>query len=242
MLQSIMTARDDGAPETGGKLRLIRTGIDQVRPVRHEEHGNGEIGGLGNTRHLDDEALAGILDRARAGDGEAFPAIFHRFGRPILAFIFHLVDDRARSEELTQETFLRAHRSLTQMPEGIKLSTWLFGIARNVAREAIRDQRRRRREVGLEDIAFFAVHDEKAGPDESFMSEELRRTIRRAVRDLSEDQRVVFILKLFSNMRYGEISRITGSSIGKLKTDLHRARQHMRERLRPYITGRVPGK
>jgi RNA polymerase sigma-70 factor (ECF subfamily) len=241
MLQSTMTSRDDGAPGTGGKLRLVTTGLGQARKDRQEVPGLADDKGLGDGHNMDEGAIPRILDRARAGDPEAFRAIFQRFGRPILAFIFHFLGDRSRSEELTQETFLRAHRGLAKMPEGIKLSTWLFGIARNVAREAIRDQRRRRREVGLDDIAFLTVHDEKAGPDENFMSEELQRMIRRALGDLSEDQRVVFVLKLFSKMRYEEISLITGSSIGKLKTDLHRARQQMRERLQSYITGRVPG-
>ncbi len=242
MLQSTMTVRDDGAPEHGGKLRLITTGLRKARRDRQGVPGLADDKGLGNSHTLDDRAVPGVLDRARAGDPEAFRDIFQRFGRPILAFIFHFLGDRARSEELTQETFLRAHRGLAQMPVGIKLSTWLFGIARNVAREAIRDQRRRRREVGLDDIAFLAVHDEKAGPDENFMSEELQRIIRRALISLSEDQRLVFVLKLFSKMRYEEISLITGSSIGKLKTDLHRARQQMREQLQSYMTRRVPGK
>jgi RNA polymerase sigma-70 factor (ECF subfamily) len=59
---------------------------------------------------------------------------------------------------------------------------------------------------------------------------------------LSDDQRVVFVLKVLNKMRYQEISLVTGSSIGKLKTDLHRARRHMRQRLQPYLVGRVPGR
>ncbi len=242
MLPSTMTVRDDGAPGTGGKLRLVTTGLGSAREERHEGPPLADDQGLGNGGPLEDGSAPRILDRARAGDPEAFRAIYQRFGRPILAFIFHFLGDRSRSEELTQETFLRAHRGLAQMPEGVKLSTWLFGIARNVAREAIRDQRRRRREVGLDDSAYLTFHDDKAGPDENFMSEELQRIIRRALGDLSEDQRVVFILKLFNKLRYEEISLITGSSVGKLKTDLHRARQQMRERLQSYRTHGKPGK
>ncbi len=237
-----MTARDVDAPGTGGKMRLVTGGLNQVGKDRQEVQSLPVDKGPSNLHTWENGAVPRILDRARAGDPDAFRAIFQRFGRPILAFIFHLLGDRSRAEELTQETFLRAHRGLAQMPEGIKLSTWLFGIARNVAREAMRDQRRRRREVGLEDIAFLTVHDEKAGPDENFMSAELQSIIRRAIGDLSDDQRVVFVLKLFSKMRYEEISLITGSSIGKLKTDLHRARQQMRQRLQSYMTGRMPGK
>ena len=181
-----------------------------------------------------------VVALARAGDPEAFRAIFRRYGRPILTFIFHLVGDRARAEELTQETFYRAYRGLEGMRTGVRLSTWLFGVARNVVRESMRERRRTLREVGLDDVTPMALHDERAGPDESFITEELQQAIRRSLRSLSEDQRIVFVLKLLNRMRYEEISLITGSSIGKLKTDLHRARQQMRQSLQPYLAGRIP--
>ena len=243
MLQSIMTDRDEGAPESKGRLHLVVGGARQEGEGRQETRGRLIQEACGSAEEgADDSGAIRILDRARAGDPDAFHAIFQRFGRPVLSFIFHYVDDRSRAEELTQETFLRAHRGLAQMPGGIKLSTWLFGIARNVALEALRDRRRRRREVGLNDAASLSIRDGKAGPDDQFMSGELQGMIRRALADLSEDQRLVFVLKLLSRMRYEEISQITGSSIGKLKTDLHRARQQMRERLQPYLAGNEPGK
>ncbi len=187
------------------------------------------------------ESSPGIVERVRAGDPEAFRALFQRFGKPILAFIYHLLGDRTAAEELTQETFFRAFRNIGTMREGSRISTWLFGIARNVAREAVRDKSRNLRKVEMDETAFATLHDERAGPDETFMTEELQRVIRRSFGDLPYDQRVVFVLKLLNKMRYQEISLITGSSVGKLKTDLHRARQQMRLKLKPYLEGRVTG-
>lgn len=196
---------------------------------------------LGNVEAAGAKVAQDIVDRARAGDPEAFKAIFQRFGRPVLAFIYHMLGDRSSAEELAQETFVRAYRRLDRLEAGSRLSTWLFGIARNVVREAIRDKRRRPREVDLNDTTFLALRDERAGPDENFMTRELQRAIRRSVGDLSDDQRLVFALKVLRKMRYQEISLITGSSIGKLKTDLHRARLQMRQRLQPYLAGRISG-
>lgn len=181
------------------------------------------------------------LDHVRSDDPEAFRAIFQRYGKPVVAFIYHLMGDRAAAEELAQETFFRAFRGLGGVQEGVKLSTWLFGIARNVAREAIRHKRRGFREVGLDDTTSQTIHDGRSRPDESFMTEELQNLIRLSLGDLSYDQRVVFVLKMLNKLRYEEISQITGSSIGKLKTDLHRARQQMRQNLLPYLMGRVSG-
>src|SRR6266496_2827173 len=76
---------------------------------------------------------ADLVARACEGDQEAFRLIFERYSRPVISSIYDLVSDRELAEELTQETFVRAYRSLRTMREETKLSTWLFGIAKNVA-------------------------------------------------------------------------------------------------------------
>lgn len=182
-----------------------------------------------------------LIARAQGGDPAALQALFHRYGRPVLAFIYHMTGDRAAAEDLTQETFFRACRGLARVRDEVKFSTWLFGIARNVAREALRERSRSARVIGSEELSAIPVPDEKADPEEALMSDELQRLIRISLRELPEDQRVVFILKLLGRMSYEEISLITGASIGKLKTDLHRARLRMRERLLPYLAAREPG-
>lgn len=174
------------------------------------------------------------------GDSEVFRAIFNRYGKPVHAFIYYLVGDRPRAEELTQETFLRAYRALDRRQHAAKLSTWLFGIARNVVREAIREKRRRLHVVELDDVNSRNVRDERIGPDERFLTDELERAIRRALDELSIDRRVVFVLKVFKKMSYQEISSVTSFSTGKLKTDLHRARMQLRQKLEPYLAGRAP--
>lgn len=188
-----------------------------------------------------DQSAPEVSVDASGGDPEAFRAIFHRYGKPIHAFIYHLVGDRPRAEELTQETFLRAYRALDRRQPAAKLSTWLFGIARNVVREAIREKGRRLHLVGLDDANSQNVHDESIGPIERILTTELEGAIRRALDELSVDQRVVFVLKVLKKMSYQEIFSVTGFSTGKLKTDLHRARMQLRYKLEPYLAGRAPG-
>ena len=199
---------------------------------------SGETGADRSELHLCEPA-GDVVSRARAGDPEAFRIIFQRYGKPILAFVFHLLGDKSRAEELTQEVFFRAFRGIGRFQEGARLSTWLFGIARNVVWEAIRNRRRRLHEVVLDDSISRTLHDGRADPGDNFLSVELQRVIRRSIQDLSDDQRIVFVLKMLNKMRYRQISQITGSSIGKLKTDLRRARQQVREKLKPYLAGRV---
>jgi len=237
MLFSMAAARDDNENESRRRLRLVHPAEPDYfcTMENHVCSGDSKPG-------TDDPAGDNLSwHSAGAGDPETFQAVFLRYGKPVAAFILHMIGDRLRAEELAQETFFRAYRGRDRVRQGSRISTWIFGIARNVALEAIRDRSRRRRTIGLEDLGTQTVQDQKADPSENFMAEELRRAIRRSLAELTEDQRLVFVLKLLQKMRYEEISLITGSSIGKLKTDLHRARQQLRERLRSYLAGRMPG-
>ena len=130
--------------------------------------------------------------------------------------------------------FVRAYRGIRGMNPETKLSTWLFGIARNVARESLRARVRANRQVDLEDRSVLDLSDSEPVPVEKLLSKELNDLIRRALGALDEDKRLVFTLKVFHHCSYEEIAEITGFSLAKLKSDLHRARAEMRRRIQPY--------
>jgi RNA polymerase sigma-70 factor (ECF subfamily) len=117
----------------------------------------------------------------------------------------------------------------------MKLSTWLFGIAKNVARESLRDSRRDHRHVELDDRAVLEVCDERPTPAGQLLDKELSDVVRRALLMLDEDKRLVFALKVYQQRSYEEIAEITGFSIPKIRNDLHRARAEMRRRLSSYL-------
>ena len=177
---------------------------------------------------------ADLVARACRGEQEAFRLIFERYSRPVISFIYDLVSNRELAEELTQETFVRAFRNLRTMRAETKLSTWLFGIAKNVARESLRS-RARHDHVDLDDKSVLDLRDSEPVPVDRLLGKELNELIRRSLALLDEDKRLVFTLKVFQQCSYEEIAEITGFSIAKLKTDLHRARSEMRHRIRPYV-------
>jgi RNA polymerase sigma-70 factor, ECF subfamily len=177
---------------------------------------------------------ADLVTRVCQGDSDAFRLIFERYSRPVISFIFDMVNDRALAEELTQETFVRAYRAMRTMRAETKLSTWLFGIARNVARESLRARVRAQNHLDLADKSVMDLSDNKPVPVEGLLSKELNELIRRSLAALDEDKRLVFTLKVLHQCSYQEIAAITGFSIAKLKTDLHRARAEMRKRISPY--------
>ncbi len=177
---------------------------------------------------------ADLVTRVCAGDSEAFRLIFERYSRPVISFIFDMVNDRALAEELTQETFVRAFRAIRTMRRETKFSTWLFGIARNVARESLRARARAINHIDLADKSVLDLSDHKPVPVEGVLSKELNDVIRRSLAELDEDKRLVFTLKVLHQCSYEEIAEITGFTLAKLKTDLHRARAEMRRRVGAY--------
>jgi RNA polymerase sigma-70 factor, ECF subfamily len=176
-----------------------------------------------------------LIARARRGDAEAFRLLFERYSRPVISFVYDMVGDRALAEDLTQETFVRAYRHLGALREESKFSTWLFSIAKNVAREHLRSGEHRAAKVELDDESVLELQDESPTPAVALLDKELNAVVRRALGALDEDKRTVFTLKVFQQRSYEEIVEITGFSLPKVKTDLHRARAEMRRRIRPYL-------
>lgn len=184
------------------------------------------------------ETPAELMARARRGDGDSFRLLFERYTRPVISFIFYMVGRRALAEELAQETFMRAYKNLGALRDETKLSTWLFGIARNVAREELRAQGREPRcGVELDDPAAASLKDEQPSPSSRLYGKELGAAVGAALAALDEDKRAVFVLKFYHGRSYEEIAAATGFSHAKVRNDLHRARAEMRRRLKPYAGG-----
>ena len=177
-----------------------------------------------------------LIRRSRAGEQEAFRLIFDRYARPVLSFIYDLVGQRDLAEELTQETFVRAYQSLNSVRDETKLSSWLFGIGRNVSREAIRARRRENQNSSAADFSDGQPGDNTpVSPAQDLLHKELNSAMHHALTLLDEDYRVVFVLKVFRQCSYQEIMEVTGFTLAKVKTDLHRARLEMRRRMGPFL-------
>ena len=191
-------------------------------------HAGGEVKNL--TGDADD-----LVARAQSGEDEAFNEIFEHHYRFIYKFIYAMLGEKSLAEELTQETFFGAYKSIHSLRGEAKLQTWLCGIAKNVVFKSFRLSRKEG-EKSADDIESLRVFDDKSpAPDKQFLSKELNLLIHAALKNLDDDKRLVFTLKELQHLSYKEISEITGHAIPKLKTDLHRAKIEMRTALSPYL-------
>lgn len=176
-----------------------------------------------------------LLARARRGDDDAFRQIFEQNHRLIIRFLYAMVGVRDVAEELTQETFMRAYQNLPTLRNEAKLSTWLCGIAKNVAYNYMRSRRREGHIHIAGDQIVEKLSSDDLKPQSQLLNTELKGVIYRALTKLDEDKRLVFTLKVLQQLSYEEIAAVTGSSIAKLKTDLHRAKAEMRRTIGPYL-------
>ena len=164
------------------------------------------------------------------GDEQGFSGLFQRYSQKVLAFITSMLGDFHRSEELTQEVFVRVFTQSTQFEPRAKLSTWMFQIARNLTLNELRD-RRRHGEVTLEDHTKDVREASPSSPAAHLDAGEIRTQLERAVAQLSEEQRAVFMLKHEENLRYEQIAEILGCPEVTVKSRMYAAVRQLRAAL-----------
>ena len=162
----------------------------------------------------------------QAGDRAAFENLFARYTNPLIGFLVRMVPDRGRAEELAQETFVRVHGAKDRYQPRAKFSTWIFGIAHNLALNEL-DRAYRKREEPLE-----PVHERLGDELGSDLAEELdaTRTARRiaaALERLPARQRAAVTLRSEQGLGYEEIAGVMDTSVSSVKSLLHRAREKL---------------
>jgi RNA polymerase sigma-70 factor (ECF subfamily) len=154
-----------------------------------------------------------VVRRARAGDLDAFEELVRAHQADVYRLALHLVRDRETAEDVTQEAFVHAFRSLPRFRGTAKFSTWLYRITRNSAVDAIR-RRERRRRLERESTEDLPV------PDPS-----LRAALSAAIDGLPIDLREAFTVIEVFGLSYREASSVLSVLPGTLKSRMHRARR-----------------
>jgi RNA polymerase sigma-70 factor, ECF subfamily len=179
---------------------------------------------------LSDEKLLRLMDQAQT---QALSELYDRYGRLVFSLAWHILGELSASEEVTQDTFLRAWENASSYrPERGKVSTWLARIARNRAIDRLRQQQARRENglVSLEDIPFFALSDGYHVEGEVALRQEQQR-VRWALGQLPREQSEALALAFFGGFTQEEIARALGQPLGTIKTRLRLGMQKLRRLL-----------
>ena len=189
---------------------------------------------------------AALVERVRAGETELFPELIQPYERGIYLLAYSVLRNEADAEETAQETVLKAFTHLHQLRSGSTFKSWLFQIAVNEARLRRRKDRAHLYESIDEPVATseegeimprqFA--DWREIPSEALEQKQVREQLNKALYDLPEHYREIFLLRDVEHMSESEAAAILGISGSAVRTRLHRARLQLREKLAPVFKKR----
>ncbi len=176
-------------------------------------------------RDLDDWAL---VARAQSGDSDAFALLVHRYHAPVIHFCYRMAGSRQDAEDVAQEVFLRLHRYLNRLNPQAKFSTVLFGIARNMTLNYLRDMNRRGRGRSQPLDSMAELESNTGRPAHEARMREIESHVEAALKRLSPEHRMVIHLREVEGMDYDGIAEVLRCRKGTVKSRLARAREQLR--------------
>jgi len=185
-------------------------------------------------RPSDEELIRQFQD----GDVSAYEELVERYRRPLLNFIYRILNDWTFAEDLLQETYLRLYVNKDSYREIAKFSTWIYTIAGNLAKSELRRQKIRRwlsispRE---DEHRQLDIPDAAANPAENVQSSNSLGRIDEEIRKLPRVFREVVILRDVQELSYEEISLILKIPLGTVKSRVNRGRRRLKEQLQDLV-------
>ena len=182
---------------------------------------------------------ARLVETAQAGDSAAFGRLVQDYQDRIFNVCFRILQSRQTAEDLTQEAFVKAYRSLAGFDGRATFYTWLYRIAVNLC---LSQRRSSRPMLSLDQSATDdqpasrnIISSTAASPESNAAMHEEHRLVLSARAELDEEHRTVVVLRDIESLDYSQIAEILGIAVGTVKSRLHRARMTLRDRLKPLI-------
>src|SRR3712207_3202303 len=183
-----------------------------------------------------------LVAAVRRGDDRAFEELYARYHRRISSYIFGMVKDHARAEDLTQDVFMSALRRMRDTDRPIAFKPWIYEIAKNACIDQFR-RTRRAEEVsfdaeegmGAADYGRLATRD--ASPDDALDTKQQLDHLRGALGGLSDAHHQILVMREFEGLSYREIGERMKMSRPSVESTLFRARKRLTEEYEELVTG-----
>jgi len=185
---------------------------------------------------------AELMLRVKQRDAAAFAELVDKYKQPVINLLYRTLRDATEAEDLAQNVFVQVYKSADRYRVEAKFTTWLFTIARNLC---LNELRRRSRHPAESLDAAAEAHDDVPGRQfedlrnvsapERLLRDELVAKVEEAVAALPENQRTAILLFKEKDLSYEEISEILGCSLSATKSLIHRGRETLKQRLKPYL-------
>jgi RNA polymerase sigma-70 factor (ECF subfamily) len=181
------------------------------------------------------------MARVAEEDERAFSELVRRYQGRLANLVTRLLNDRECSDDLTQEVFVRVYAHRRNYRRGSKLSTWLFTIAANLAKNEIRRRVRRRNWFSLDAFqetfrdSTMVLADRAEGSERSMEREQLQEAVGRAIATVPEKYRLALVLRDIEGLAYEEIAQVLGIPGGTVRSRINRARSMLKRKLQPLL-------
>ena len=181
-----------------------------------------------------------VVLRARQGKESAFRELIGRYERPVFSLIYRLVRDREKSEDLSQETFIKVLNAIDRYDPSYKFSSWIFKIAHNTALDHLRkkepetlslDGSPHATTAAEAEASTVSVASDAPSPEDYAAHRELSGVLEQAIALLRPEYKAAIVLCHMEGRPYEEIAEIMDVPLGTVKTYIHRARHELRQTL-----------
>lgn len=171
-----------------------------------------------------------LFEAARQGDENAFALLMQRYQRPLYNFLLKFLAKPALAEDIFQETFLQVYQSASTFQTGRKFRPWLYTIAVNKARDALRSRGRRptvqitsqNDEIDASQLWDTLLQD-TTSPLDLLDEAQQAQTVRSVVAKLPDHLREILVLAYFKHLSYKELADVLAIPLGTVKSRLHAA-------------------
>src|SRR5947199_3599924 len=195
-----------------------------------------------STRTVGDSSDTQLVAAVRAGDDRAFERLYERYHRRIAAYIYGMVNDYARAEDIAQDVFMSALRRMRETDRPIAFKPWIYEIAKNACIDQFRRSRRAEEvsydaDEGLAAADYGRLVSSEAMPEDELESKTNLDHLRGAFGGLSETHHEILVMRELEGLSYREIGERLGMSRPSVESTLFRARRRLTEEYDELVSG-----
>ncbi|MDD8018454.1 MAG: sigma-70 family RNA polymerase sigma factor [Bacteroidota bacterium] len=163
-----------------------------------------------------------LIQEFRNGNEQAYNKLVLRYQEKIYWIVRRMIPDHDEADDVTQNVFIKAYQSLKTFKGDSSFYTWIYRIAVNSSLNEIR-RKKIRKTFSLDESETIQLHSDDDQPLERMEKEERTKLIQKAIEQLPEKQKKVFVLRYYEELPYEEIAKILKTSVGGLKANYFHA-------------------
>ena len=180
-----------------------------------------------------------LVKRVCMGETQLFRLLIEHHQQHIFNLCYRMLRQFEEADDATQDTFLKAYRSLKQFRGDARLKTWLCRIARNECLNRLRHENMASLDQQLTTDYSFQIADSTPSPLELIEQQETQSIVHAAINKLPHPYRLVITLFHLNGLSYEEISQVMKIPMGTVKTHIFRARELLKSKLQTFVEGKV---